>query len=171
MIFRRSLVLVALLIFVFTIGSIHAQEGAEVQCTSDDLNAALGPVIDQLTAAQTQDAAAAYESIVAARESLAALDSSCLGLDFEGTADTVSDPAYVPAGLYRVTVVTEGYFILKSLVVEGECEGTSYGSLFAVTEGRAKTGAQAAFKSDGCTVIWETSSVSAPYAVSFERMK
>jgi hypothetical protein len=151
-------------------GGVQAQDSGEpLKCSDQDTAAALQTAIDTLTAAQDQDAAAQYAAAVEAKVMLAALDSVCLGLDFEGVTATVHDPIYIPAGLYRVTATTSGFFILQGTILDGSCD-EEY-AYFNLMMDRATTGAQITFESQGCTMLWETSNISAPYSVTFEKLK
>ena len=106
------------------------------------------------------------------RTKLAEIDSTCLGLDLEGTAGTVHGPFYVPKGIYRVRVATESFFIMHGTLLEGEC-GDSYGGEFGLfnESGEGAFQAEKVLKSDGCLVLWETSNVFAPYTVTFEKLR
>ncbi|MBN1681266.1 MAG: hypothetical protein JW966_13345 [Anaerolineae bacterium] len=160
---KRVVVIAVVLMLALSTVPVRAQDG-ELQCSQADIDAA----IDEATALlQTGE----YADLVAARSVLAAVDSLCLGLDFEGDADMVSDPVYVPEGLYRVTVTTEKYFIMHVMKLEGSCGHASFGSLFNVGEGEANNGADSLLESEGCEALWDISNVSAPYTVTFEKLK
>lgn len=145
-----------------------AQDGNGLVCAPEDVQTVLDDALAALTAAQSASMDDQYSAIVETRAMLATLDSRCLGLDFEGTAEIVTDSVYIPAGIYRVTVTTEGYFIMHETVLSGSCKFSRLG--LNVSAGDATQGAQALFNSDGCTLLWEISNVTAPYTVSFEKM-
>jgi hypothetical protein len=169
---KATIILIVLCATLILAGSMaRAQDGGELKCTDADVSAAVDEALAGLQAAQGQDAATAYEATRQVKAELATLDSLCLGLDFEGSAtNVVSDPVIIPAGVYRVTVTTNGYFMMSGTVLEGRC--TDAINLFILSEGDAVTGAQAVLESEGCTVLWEISTVSAPpYTVTFEKIK
>jgi hypothetical protein len=168
---RKFTLAFVLVLAVLVIAPVRAQEGGELKCSLEDTSAALQTAADLIASVQGQDVAAQYAATVDIRAALTALDSACLGLDFEGSANLVSDIVYVPKGVYRVTVVTDGYFIMDFLLLDGDCKATSYAGLFNVSSGEASTGAQSAFKSDGCSLIWQIENVTMPYKVTFEKLK
>jgi hypothetical protein len=162
----KRMLLLAVIIFVLTGPVVSAQE--EIQCPAADVEVAIATALDTLTAAQGQDATTQYAAAVQARSTLAALDSACLGLDFEGSDATVTDPVYVPAGIYRVAATTEGYMTVLPTILEGDCGSDFY---FILSAGEATEGAQAVFQSEGCSLIWEVSNVTEPFEVTFEKIK
>lgn len=162
-----SLVLVA--VFVLAASPVFAQDDEPV-CSQDDLSTAISHAADLLDQAlDAPDSAAALDLLAEARTELLAAQQSCYSLDFEGTAATVHDPIYIPAGLYRVTATTPGFFILEGTILDGSCD-EEY-AFFALMADQATDGAQITFSSQGCTMLWETSNITAPYTVTFEKLK
>lgn len=166
------------LIIVFLIGliifggsTVKAQDGSQpLKCTAQDTQGVIQVASDALATAKDLDAAGQYDAAVNAKKALMTLDTICLGLDFEGNAEKVSDPVYVPKGIYRVTATTEGFFMLRPTILEGNCDPDGI-TLFNLSSGEGNTGAQAILKSEGCVALWEISNVSAPYSLKFEKMK
>ncbi len=67
-------------------------------------------------------------------------------LIFNGTANTVIGPIQIPAGVYRATATTAGFFIASVTATEGECgAGSSFllPGLFILSAGEATNGAEA----------------------------
>ena len=150
-----------MLLLLGSIASVHAQDE---ECDPAAVATASETAIGLL---QTGE----YGDLVEARGILAALDSVCLGLDFEGETETVSDPVVIPAGLYRVTVSGDTYFIMDVVPLEGECGARSYGKLFNLMDDQVAAGAAAVLESEGCTAVWEISNIRGPYRVTFEKLK
>ena len=159
---RRVIVLIVLVSLLVVAGIVQGQEPI---CSDEDVQA----VIDEaLTLLEGGD----YQSAVEARGKLAALDSVCLGLDFKGTAGSVHGPLDIPEGIYRVTIATNDFFIMKGTILEGEC-GDSYDGEFILFNefGTGEFEVEKILKSDGCSVLLETSNIFAPYTVTFEKLK
>ena len=168
----KRMAIVLILVLILTALPTAAQEDTGLQCSNADTQAALDKALALLGDAQAGDAAAQYAAIVEARTALAEVDSLCLGLDFEGTAGTVHGPLYVPEGIYRVKVATTKFFIMNGAVLEGEC-GDSYNGEFGLFNEMSGGDfeAEKVFKSEGCTVLFETSNIFGPYQVTFEKLK
>ncbi len=160
-----------ILLFALLVGApVTAQDtSAPLTCTAEDTAAATATALELLTGAQEQDVNAQYAAIIDARAVLAALDGVCLGLDFKGEAhDWVSDPIYVPEGIYRVKLDTiDDLISIDMVMLEGECEGSFMNELFSLATG----GAETVLKSSGCTLLWQVMYATEPYAVTFEKIK
>jgi hypothetical protein len=113
----KRIVMLLVLALIFAAVPVAAQDDTGLQCGNADTQAALENALALLSNAQTGDVTAQYAAIVEARMALAAVDSLCLGLDFEGTAGTVHGPMYVPAGIYRVKVATTQFFIMQGTIL------------------------------------------------------
>ena len=154
----KRVILIIVVVLAGLVWPANAQEGeTTLKCSDQDTSAALQTAADLIAGAQGQDVTAQYAAIVDARSALAAVDSACLGLDFQGSGMTVSDPVFVPAGIYRVTVTTADSFVMDATVLDGECEASSIMGLFTILGEDAANGAQAVFKSEGCLTLWEIS--------------
>lgn len=93
---------------------------------------------------------------------------SCNGLAFtseEYGQIPVLGPIDIPAGVYRATVTTEGFFIADVTLLDGECDDRN---LLNVSEGQATEGGQAVFESEGCSILIEISNTREPWALEFE---
>jgi hypothetical protein len=154
----------------------NAQETDDPSCSTDDINAALTPILDQLTAAQAEaDPTAAQALIVEAQQQLALINAQCTGLNLEGDAgDVVVGPLSIPMGIYKVTATTPGFLIINGTVVSGVCENdySDSVSLFAILTDTATNGSETLLKIEGedCLVIWEISHADAAYTVTFEKL-
>ncbi len=168
---KSLLTLLCLILFLVPI-PVHAQEAPVCE---PDLTEITTLFEEAQAALEDADLDTALEALRAIRIELSLIDSQCLGLDFEGDSQEVSDPVEVPAGLYRITATTEGYLIIHAILIDGECgEGTGSRlseSLFNVGAGEGNEGAEIIFTSNGCTVLWETSNVTTPYAITWEKIK
>jgi hypothetical protein len=167
----ERILFIVIICLVIVTGTAGAQDsGDTIQCDPEQLQSSVGYIIADLQSAQDSgNLDTQYQGIVVAQGRLSVLNSLCLGLDFEGDREIVSDLVLVPEGIYRVTVTTPGYFIMRPTVIEGSCDPDGY-SLFNLSDGEATSGAQAIFKSQKCAVLWEISNVTAPYKVTFEKM-
>lgn len=167
---KRLSMLVVIVMGILAITPTFAQEPPELKCSTAATQEIIDSVIGTLSDVPADDVQAHYIAVQEAQAQLARIDSLCLGLDFKGTANIVSDPVYVPAGLYRVTATSADSFFLYMTPLEGEC-GPRYGeALFSVSGEGAANGAQALLFSEGCLAIWETNYINAPYTVTFERL-
>ncbi len=167
------LILVFLAILLLLPGVASAQGDGEPLCADADIDAAIDTVLAQLQEAKAQEPSTALETIDEVRQVLAVLNSQCLGLTLTGTAGTVHGPVDIPEGIYRASVTTEDFFIMNGTVLEGECGDGYGGELFVFNEGLGggKFTAETVFKSEGCSVLFETSNIFGPYTVTFEKLK
>ncbi len=167
---KRLSVLVVIVMGILAITPALAQEPPELICSTAATQEIIDSVIGTLSDVPADDVQAHYAAVQDAQAQLARLESLCLGMDFKGTTNIVSDPVYIPAGLYRVTATSADSFFLYITPLDGEC-GPRYGdSLFSISGEDAANGAQALLFSEGCLAIWETNHISAPYTVTFERL-
>jgi len=164
-----KMVIVFLACLLLLPGMASAQDGNELQCGDADIDSAIDLAVAQLQEAKSQDASAALASIVAVREMLAELDAQCLGLEFSGTAGTVHGPVTVPEGIYRVSVSTSQFFIMQHEVLDGDCG--DWGAIFNEMMHDGEFTAETIFKSEGCSVLFETSNIFGPYTVTFEKIQ
>jgi hypothetical protein len=166
----KRFVMIGLLVIALMPGlAVRAQDGGEC-----DLPGAVDAALEQLAAARDLETSEALAALAEVRSGLSKAERECLGLDFEGTANTVSDPVEIPAGLWRVTITTEGYIILSVMVLDGTCEAQGiYGAdtLASLSRGQGVDGSDVLFMSEGCTAIWQTQNVTDPYTVTFQRMQ
>jgi len=90
------------------------------------------------------------------------------GTHFTGSADALSDPFTLPAGAYRVHLLTPGFFAAKAIPVS---DPTTYDRLFNLGSGEATNGASVLYVSDGSRIMVEISNVSEPYEMWFEKVE
>ena len=151
-----------------------AQDTGPAGC---DLEAAIADARDALDEAEAlldDDPEAALEALAEMRSALATAEAACMGLAFQGEAeDAVIGPVTIPAGMYRAVATTPGYLAVRITVIEGECRGSSAGSLFNLGRGDAADGAEALFTSEegGCTALLELSNLTDAWQLAFERLK
>ena len=168
----RGMAIVATLLLA-SVAGVAAQDAA---CTLDDLEITL-TALEALVAEarEAQDAEDVAEAIpivgeigAIASESLA----RCGPLAWEGETAQLLGPADIDAGLYRATVLTEGYFIAQVASVSGECgQGPMMSQfLFNLRGGAASDGAEALFVSEGCTALIETGNISEPWNLTLEKI-
>jgi hypothetical protein len=153
------------------VGAVHAQGD---ECPPEYLAAQVEDAITALQAVNVTQPDAVLDTFDRLRLQFAAVHSLCRGWSFSDVGPRVYDPMRFPQGFYRVTVTTEGYFILRGYIIQGKCadiEPTNSLVLLNVTRGEAANGAQALLPSGQCTIIWETSNVSEPYELSFEMIE
>lgn len=127
------------------------------------------PVVIAETYAPQLAEAATLDELQAVQSGLAREIAACNGLYFEDIASAVIGPIEISEGVYRITATTEGYLIVHELVIDGGCEFTGFG--INIASGEATAGAEFLFKSEGCTVVFETSNVTAPYTLQFELLQ
>lgn len=170
---RYLLLLIALVMFVFPPQAV-AQD--EIVCEPDWQ--AIRDLLDEAEAAVDEnDFEGAVAAMSEANSLIALAESDCLGLSFSGDSETVVGPQYIPEGVYRVKVATDGFFIMEATVLEGECEGSSFGALFNLFStdtagGETDRVSEAIFTSEGCEVLWEISNVlMGGYEVTFEKVR
>ena len=106
---------------------------------------------------------------------IALLDAKCNGLSFEGTSQVVLGPVEVPEGIYRVTVNTPGFVIVRITPIEGTCgqrsdDDRDY-TMFSESQGEASP-AQTVFQSAGCSILIEFDNLSDPeWTLTFEKVQ
>jgi hypothetical protein len=169
---RKFTLAFVLVLAALIIAPVKAQEGGELKCSVEDTTAVLQTASNLIAEAQGQDVTSQYATIVDLRAALAEIDSACLGLDFEGASNTASDPVFIPAGLYRATLTTDAdaNMDVDMIILDGACypAGKNWETtLFDFVGG----GSQVMLASEGCTLIWQTEFVHAPYKVSFEKLQ
>lgn len=180
----RKFLLSVLVSVLMAFGIANAQDNAELKCSDAEIRGALDQSITALKEAKNQDSADALVSIVRLNTFIGVFVSSCYGLDFSGDGSVnsaVTDPVWIPAGTYRVTLdmpadspdVPGIYIGITGTVLEGACDGWDTGweiTLFMA----ASHGDQTVLNSrDGCLLIWETEFINqpTPFAVKFEKLR
>lgn len=101
----------------------------------------------------------------------AAADALCSELAFSSETSglqAVIGPVLFPDGIYRVTLTTTGFAIIKPEVLGGECETADFGGLYNIMQGRASDGAQTLFTTTGCLALLTVSNTSQPWTLTFE---
>ncbi len=113
---------------------------------------------------------------MAIRDAASIAAAACSGLTFSSDAEgmmPVIGPVEIPEGIYRVTLVTEGFFIMKIDALDGECgEGSRMSSgAFSVMQDTATNGAQIVVNSEGCEALLSISNVTQPWTLEFEKLR
>lgn len=157
-----------LLILLSISFSVSAQDDSPA---SDCDLTTLSPLLDTAQDALAgDDAKAALEALSVVRNAIAQAQAACSQLTFtseEYGQIAVIGPVEIPAGVYRASVTTDGYFIADVTLLDGECDDRN---LFNLTEGEASNKAEAVFKSEGCTVLIETDNTREPWTLIFSRI-
>lgn len=92
-------------------------------------------------------------------------------MKYSGTTEKVIGPVHFPAGTYRAKVTAPNYIIVQITVTEGECGAVgslSDTTLFNIFAGKAKDGAEAVFRSKGCSALISVSNTSQAWTLEFE---
>jgi hypothetical protein len=173
----RRITLFTLFGFLFTVFSTSAlAQDCDAASLSGDLadfsdemdsSESVSSVLDDVAAwlAERQDACADIaEATETPSESAASREPVLLFTSEEEGNQPVLGPIEVPDGVYRVRVVTDGYFIAKLEVLEGEC-GTN--TMFNLSQGRASEGAEILFAAEGCEALISISNVTEDWTLGF----
>lgn len=171
----RKFIFVVLCLALFIPSSTTAQEDA-IECEPDI--AAVQTVLDEAQQEfEEGNTEAALSLMDDAQNQLALAEAQCLGLVFSDNSAAVFGPVFMGEGIYRARVVTEGFFILQAVPLEGDC-GQGSGSflspyVFNVSRGEATEGAESIFtvNTDGCEVLLETSNIQSKYTLTFEKVR
>lgn len=172
---KRSHLLIALTVILLVVTMTVLAQGepmANPDCTADQFGDAVTQ-IDQLytdgqTALADGDVRTWLDSLRAISWLSGSLRAFCDGYVFEGDADgsasQVIGPVIFEPGIYTVTATTDGYIIVGTEEIEGEC----YFSM-ALSEGDASEGAQEVLRveDDPCTALLEVSNLTEDWRVEF----
>jgi hypothetical protein len=146
----------------------------------DDTAAACADEVEKLIAVMRQyaDDAEAMDDPLDAALSLVPIANTiynknalCNGLTFEGSegSSPLLGPFAIPDGIYRVRLVTDGYFTAEFTPVAGECEVDSL--MFVLFEGQATDGVEILMTtSGGCMGLVEVSNVTADWTLEFQQV-
>jgi hypothetical protein len=121
--------------------------------------------------ANVEDTSANRERLLRIAAAALQMESICNGLSFEGANSRVIGPFVLPAGYYRAIVTTSQYLIARLVVLNGECETSSFGSLFNLSAGEGTNGAEAVIISEGCRAVIEFSNTRAPWTFRIESIR
>ena len=102
-----------------------------------------------------------HEAVIEARALLA-------GTHFSGNSGMLTDPFALPAGTYRVHLLSAGFVAVKAMPVATPQE---YARLFNLGAGEATEGASTLYTSAGERIMLEFSNITAPYELWFEEIK
>lgn len=166
---------IMMLVLMLVVAVVMAQEVTYTPECSDGL----GTMHDEVASYMKRLDAADAESDIASwmttahemRFFLAAMDGICRGYHWSSEVDglqPVIGPVMFQDGLYRVTVITEGFYILEVEAIEGDCETRRSDTIFNLSSGEGSDGAQSTFDATGCTALFAASNVSDEWELSFE---
>jgi len=167
---KRIMVFVLALLLMASAVSVLAQDDAPV-CDAAGTADVLAGLVEALRTAESP-----IEAISAVRDAASMAAAACSGLNFSSDVEgmmPVIGPVGIPEGLYRVTLTTEGYFGMTVDALDGVCgEGTRMSSrAFNVFSGTATAGAEIVIISEGCEALFSVSNVTAPWTISFEKLR
>lgn len=168
---RKLIFVLALLTIIGVVLPVHSQEPFEPRCSKADIQTMIEMIQGGFFALlEEEDMTTAWQVISALNGTYNRIYALCSPLSFEGENQQVIGPIDIPAGVYRVILTTEGYFIADVEPIDGQCEARGFTGLFNVTSGRANQGAESLLISDGCEALIVTSNVSAPWTLVFEKI-
>jgi len=166
---RLLITLALIVIFPFFVAPADAQDNLPVQCNPTGFFNVFSTILPKNSAALETDM---YLKFL--RELRVLLDSQwllCNGMTFSGNGAKLLGPIDLPAGLYRVTLTTTGYFSAKLEVITGDCESTGLIGLYGIFEGQANEGSETLIKSSGCTTLIDTSNVTDTWTLTIEPLQ
>ncbi len=165
----RILAVIGVLLIAVT--GVSAQEETAEECSAAaDALTVIADILAEPELSPLDTLDLIYKAAIEAR-------ATCMELSFSSEVEgfePVIGPLIIPEGIYRPTVTTEGYFIMRIVPLRGECgDGTrmSPTSVFNITAGIATTGAQGVVASAGCEALIEIENTSAPWVLSFEKLR
>jgi hypothetical protein len=166
----RFLFMVALVIALLSMTAVvSAQDDESDTCDyatfSDSLTEQIATLADE------EDPAAALRDI---QSQIGEFQAACAGLSFsseEYGLQPVLGPLTIPEGVYRLTLTTDGAFILSATILGGECDELDYLGLFLIFPGTAAEGAQTVLDTGECEVLLQISNVSDPWTLTFEKLR
>lgn len=128
------------------------------------------PMIEtlRLTSASLDKGGNPFQALQQLQIEVELFKAECLGLTFSSELEglqAVIGPVEIPAGVYKAIATTEAAMIVQVDLVDGECEGRGFGSLFNLTGGQGADGAEALFMSEGCTVLISISNTREPWTL------
>jgi hypothetical protein len=139
--------------WAFWIGGEDAPTGLEPYTTS------VQQVIDLVHAGKTEEAFTTLDSLYSA---VVTLRADLRGLRFAGTAQTLFDPSLLPAGTYRVHLITGGVATVEIVDMDGQ----PLEFLFLLSSGYAST----LYTSTGQRILVHVSLCTEPYTILFEKL-
>lgn len=161
-----------LLVALLAIGAtnIWAQDDAPA-CDAAATADVLAELVEALRTAENP-----IEALGAVRDAASIAAAACSGLNFNSDDEglmPVIGPIVIPEGLYRVTVTTDGFYILQLEVLDGLCgEGRMLSPyIFGISMGQASNGAQAVITSEGCETLLSVSNVTKSWTLGFEKLR
>ncbi len=166
---RIGLLVLALLLMVGA-ANVLAQDDAPA-CDAAATADVLAGLVEAVRTAESP-----IEALGAVRDAASIALAACGGLNFSSDVEgmmPVIGPVEIPEGIYRVTVITDGYFIASFDVLDGQCgDGRLFlPGLFIVSAGDATEGAQAVVNSEGCETLISIENVTEDWSLSFEKLR
>lgn len=163
--------LLLLVLLAVSAVSVWAQEDEAPECDAAATADVLAELVEALRTAENP-----IEALGAVRDAASLATAACSGLSFNSDDEglmPVIGPIEIPEGVYRVTLVTEGYFIMKVDALDGACgEGTRMSSnAFNVGRDSATNGAEVVIISEGCEALLSVSNVTKSWTLGFEKLR
>lgn len=145
-----------------------AQDADPATCPAPD--ALLASITTLLTESQGMDTLTILDAL---RTAVSEHTIACTGLVFNDELygmQRVIGPFTIPAGIYRLTATTDGFFSSSFDLISGECD--TIFTAFILSEGKGSEGVQEVFESEGCEVLLSVrSSQEMPWKIEFEKLR
>lgn len=168
-------ILFGLLMFALG-GFFFANRSAAAQTTTQTANCQPATVIAAANALKsTGDNKQDETHLLDLAAQIDASNVACFGLKFTGSGKQVIAPFTLPAGVYRVTLLTATDLTAKPTVISGTCGGPYfYGNAeywFAVSD-FAQDGVETTVRSEGCQLILEINQTfSSAWSIDFNPLQ
>jgi hypothetical protein len=162
------LLVLCILLAAFSIPSIAQEETPEAECDYSRMVETF-----EFAAENIETSDDPFLMLRQVQFDISMFQAECSGLSFSSEIEglqPVIGPVEIPEGVYRAIATTEGFMSASVEVIEGECEGRSFGSLFNLFQDQATEGAEALFISEGCTAFIEISNTTEPWTLVFEKV-
>jgi len=158
-------------------GVVAGQDDAA--CTADNMRNLLDLTTGQIEAmreaAEVDDLETYLLNGALLRALLSGIDAVCRGLSFSSEADgmmpVIGPVVFAQNGVYRATVVTDGFFIATLTPVSGTCEPGNRGrGLFNFGPREGQTQVETILTAEGCMTLLEIKNVTQPWTLEFEML-
>jgi len=171
---KKSILCLVLVILTFSNFPIRAQDApAAADCDLPAIQKLLDTTIEALTTLKQQtDPKQVMDDLQVITGLVNMYRSACDGLTFSGDKQVVIGPVPIPPGIYRAKLTTVGYAAVQVDALDGTCgvgvRMSANQHLFIVSKGEGDTGAEALFKSEGCTALLTFENITKPWQLTFE---
>ena len=171
---KKSILCLLLVMLAFSNIPARAQDApAATSCDLPALQKLIDTTIESLTTLKQQtDPKQVMDDLQVITSLVGMYRSACDGLTFSDDKQVVIGPVTIPAGIYRAKLTTVGYAAVQVDALDGKCgvgaRMSANQHLFIVSKGDADAGAEALFKSEGCTALLTVENVTKPWQLTFE---